>query len=178
MIKIYIADLQAYNNGELKGEWITLPMCSGELEDFLSEFPSDYAIHDYESPFQINEYTDLYALNEMLEMMEVNKFSLDLLQFVDDLFMDMDLHELREELEEIQVHHYYNPTERYTPTTEQLRADWAMDYLKETGQYDESLLCSEVVSSINWQRVADHLEDSFEIYYSECGNKLYFKHRG
>ena len=77
MIKLYIANLGKYNEGELVGKWITLPM---DIEDFTENFlPSiqidniqyeEYAIHDYETDIEglkINEYDNIEDLNDMAE---------------------------------------------------------------------------------------------------------------
>lgn len=78
-IKIYVANLRAYNEGELKGEWFTLPVewdeivknvfDSHELDEFGNPM-GDYAIHDYESPFEINEFDSIGHLNEIAEVFE------------------------------------------------------------------------------------------------------------
>ena len=75
-MRIYVANLGAYNNGELKGEWFDLSVVMEEV--FQSVFDEheldesgqpygDYAIHDYELPFEINEYTSIEALNDIAE---------------------------------------------------------------------------------------------------------------
>jgi antirestriction protein len=94
MIKLYIANLGKYNEGELVGDWITLPYTEEELNDLfvkikLGSFNTDgdyqhglqescsfyeeYAIHDYETDLTgltINEYSDLNSLNELAEKTE------------------------------------------------------------------------------------------------------------
>ena len=56
-MQIYIANLEAYNNGYLKGEWIELPTENKEIEAAIlrrsKNGQSDFAIHDYELPFEI-----------------------------------------------------------------------------------------------------------------------------
>ena len=51
-MQIYIADLQAYNSGYLKGEWIQLPTEDDDIQDAIlrqsQNGQSDFAIHDWE----------------------------------------------------------------------------------------------------------------------------------
>ncbi|SMP87567.1 Antirestriction protein (ArdA) [Epsilonproteobacteria bacterium SCGC AD-308-E02] len=88
-IKIYITDLEAYNNGHLIGEWYTLPMGEDSLaecnEDVLQAgrraMHGDNAINqphheetfitDWECDYMdIGEYDDIYKLNEIAEELE------------------------------------------------------------------------------------------------------------
>ena len=65
-MQIYIADLQAYNSGYLKGEWIKLPTEEDDIQDAIlrqsQNGQSDFAIHDWELPFEINEYTNPFLV--------------------------------------------------------------------------------------------------------------------
>jgi antirestriction protein len=73
MIKIYVANLGKYNEGELVGEWLQLPVEQEELESFLTEKVGinkeyeEYAIHDYECDLDIaiSEYESINNLNEI-----------------------------------------------------------------------------------------------------------------
>ena len=78
--RIYLTDLQAYNEGALVGKWITLP-CENihdELKEILKEGEivagsanhEEYFITDSESPFEINEYSSLDKINELAELFE------------------------------------------------------------------------------------------------------------
>ena len=77
MIKLYVANLGKYNEGELVGRWITLPMDMNDFkENFLPSIQIDniqyeeYAIHDYETDIKelkISEYDNIEELNEMAE---------------------------------------------------------------------------------------------------------------
>lgn len=81
-IRIYVANLGAYNRGELSGEWINLPMDKDELREAIKkalnssetatedDYDEECAIHDYEAPFHINEYDDIYELNEVAQRIE------------------------------------------------------------------------------------------------------------
>lgn len=78
-MKIYVADLKAYNNGELKGDWFDLPADMDEIRETLFEKVDPnvdlkpiqhYAIHDYELPFEIEQYDNINVLNEMAEIIQ------------------------------------------------------------------------------------------------------------
>jgi antirestriction protein len=85
-IRIYIADLAAYNAGKLVGEWVDLPADPTELEEIMDRLSHggdhDIAIHDYEAPFRIDEYTSIEELNEAMEEVEMNDVDLDVLTCV------------------------------------------------------------------------------------------------
>jgi antirestriction protein len=77
MLKIYIANLGKYNEGQLVGEWVTLPATSDDLEAVYTRIGinSEYeetAIHDFETdlPISINEYDNVSELSEMVEQFE------------------------------------------------------------------------------------------------------------
>ena len=69
MLKIFITSLESYNNGELKGEWVSLPNDNIEEicnrikvnkydELFISDFDTDLNIH-------INEFDNIEKLNKL-----------------------------------------------------------------------------------------------------------------
>ena len=80
-MRIYVADLAAYNNGYLVGDWIELPSSDiwAEVQKVLDQGTSirvfenvydgvpseEWAIHDYELPWDISEYEDLDMLNDL-----------------------------------------------------------------------------------------------------------------
>jgi len=76
-IRIYVANLAAYNAGRLVGEWIDLPLSDEELREKIQSIldawndgfsPSEeWAVHDYEAPFSIGEYESPYKINEWAE---------------------------------------------------------------------------------------------------------------
>ena len=85
MLKVYITDLAAYNNGYLIGEWVNLPIEKEDLElsvkDILSrgEKACKYGSHeeffitDYEwkdvTIFSVKEYDNPYLLNDKLTLL-------------------------------------------------------------------------------------------------------------
>ena len=79
--KIYVADLEAYNNGKLKGEWLDLTDYSDgsevleAIEKIVGE--NEYAIHDYEN-FPSNMYSEYMGESEfddIFELIEVSESS-------------------------------------------------------------------------------------------------------
>lgn len=87
-MQIYIADLNAYNSGNLKGEWIELPTKNKKIQEVIlrrsKNGQSDFAIHDYELPFEIGEYTDPIKVNklcETIENLELNKYLIEHLEY-------------------------------------------------------------------------------------------------
>ena len=82
MTKIYITDLEAYNNGYLVGEWIELPSSNIEadiervLEEGVKTCKSshkheEYFITDYECDYMaIEEYSDVFQLQVTAERVE------------------------------------------------------------------------------------------------------------
>src|SRR5699024_1168691 len=72
-IRIALTNLGAYNEGELRHEWLTLPFTYDDLQDAMKSIGIDgieyaeYFISDYEAPFPIGEYDNIDDLNEKAE---------------------------------------------------------------------------------------------------------------
>ncbi len=74
-IRIYVANLAAYNNGNLHVVWIDatqdLDDIQGQINTMLSESPEgfaeEYAIHDYEGfgGYSVSEYEGIQTLHEI-----------------------------------------------------------------------------------------------------------------
>ena len=74
-IRIYVADLAAYNNGKLHGVWINatndLDDIQEQVNQMLTESPEgfaeEYAIHDYEGfdGYALSEYEGLKTAHEL-----------------------------------------------------------------------------------------------------------------
>lgn len=82
LLNVYIANLGAYNRGELIGQWVSLPMEREDLDEVISEIlgnDEEYAIHDYESNLglEVGEYENIHQLNEQLA--KVEEYEVDLL---------------------------------------------------------------------------------------------------
>lgn len=81
--KVYVANLSAYNSGELKGEWFTLPVDMEEVydaifdEDELDEQGNphgDWAIHDYDFPipFKVKEFDSIEDWGIVIRFLKEN----------------------------------------------------------------------------------------------------------
>lgn len=75
-MKIFLTNLGKYNEGELVGEWVELPVSQGELQEVfdhigINEEYEEYFITDYECDFyEVGEYENLDTLNEIAERIE------------------------------------------------------------------------------------------------------------
>lgn len=75
-MKIFLTNLGKYNEGELVGEWVELPVSQGELQEVfdhigINEEYEEYFITDYECNFyEVGEYENLDTLNEIAERIE------------------------------------------------------------------------------------------------------------
>lgn len=91
-IKVFVSNLAKYNDGELNGQWTTLPVDDVNKDVLdkidLGKYPTGYRdewfISDYEAPFKIGEYADLYQLNELAEALEEYKTIEDVYYALDD----------------------------------------------------------------------------------------------
>jgi antirestriction protein len=73
--RIYIANMNKYNENELVGGWINLPTAFNEIKTFLKNQvelnPCDeYFIYDYESAFSFDEFENIYELNVLAVKLE------------------------------------------------------------------------------------------------------------
>ena len=75
MIGVYLTNLRKYNEGQLFGEWLYLPMNEEDLEKKFGEIigeDDEYFISDYDDDygFGFGEYEDIFKLNELLNQVE------------------------------------------------------------------------------------------------------------
>lgn len=76
MMKIYLTNLRKYNEGELIGEWVELPVSNEELQEVfkrigINEEYEEYFITDYECDFyEVGEYENLDTLNNIAAQIE------------------------------------------------------------------------------------------------------------
>ena len=80
-LRVYVADLAAYNNGYLHGFWIDATLELGEIQDQVNEMlkatpldekAEEYAIHDYEGfgAYKVGEYEGLESVHEVACFLE------------------------------------------------------------------------------------------------------------
>lgn len=78
MLNIFITNLGKYNEGELVGEWVKLPVSEEELEAVferigINEEYEEHFITDYETDIEgveVGEYSNISDLNELAEELE------------------------------------------------------------------------------------------------------------
>lgn len=66
-MRVYIANLGKYNEGEMVGAWFTPPIDEEAVAERigLNNQYEEFAIHDYELPFEIDEYTSISEVNRL-----------------------------------------------------------------------------------------------------------------
>ena len=111
-MKIYIADLNKYNEGYLVGKWINLPCENTYLDSIINKLTNngqtDYAIHDYELPFNISEYTDPYKINNLCEHLYnsntgINKYLIEHIEYSNSIdILDIEPYEISNYIEDIE----------------------------------------------------------------------------
>ena len=75
-LRVYVANLSKYNNGELVGAWLNLPATHNEIKTFLktkvglNSQHEEYGAHDYDSDFSLGEYENIYTLNMLAVVLE------------------------------------------------------------------------------------------------------------
>lgn len=77
MMNIYLTNLGKYNEGELVGEWVELPVTNEELQEVFERIGIDGKeyeecfITDYECDlYEVKEYENIDTLNEIAEKLE------------------------------------------------------------------------------------------------------------
>ena len=77
MFKVYIMNLGKYNEGDLLGEWLTLPAEQKEIQEVfnnigINELYEEYIVADNENTFEfkINEYSNIEELNQVAGYLE------------------------------------------------------------------------------------------------------------
>lgn len=85
-IKIYVANLAQYNNGNIVGDWFDLPISFTEISKKcqLNQNEEEWIILDYEAPFKIHEYDSIERLNTIAE--ELSGVSNDHMKYLAELF--------------------------------------------------------------------------------------------
>lgn len=72
-MKIYLTNLGKYNEGELVGEWVELPVSQEELQEVferigINEEYEEYFITDYECDlYEVGEYENIDKLNDIAQ---------------------------------------------------------------------------------------------------------------
>lgn len=92
-IKVFVSNLAKYNDGELNGQWTTLPV-DDVNKDILDKidlggdskhgYHDEWFISDYEAPFKIDEYESLYTLNNLAKALKDYDTIEDVYNAIDD----------------------------------------------------------------------------------------------
>lgn len=132
-MRVYIANLGKYVEGELVGDWFSFPLNEEEIAERIglnSEY-EEYAIHDTENfPMEISEYTSIDELNRIYDMIgELPDYIADSLE--DFLSGYMTLEELVEHKDEV---YFYPDCDDMTDV-----AHYFIDELQMLGEIPASL---------------------------------------
>ena len=174
MLEIYITDLQSYNEGNLVGKWIKLPLTPFELSQAISEVLSEgetvsgsdnheeYFITDSEwshHEFQeIQEYEDIYALNEQLQLLtDKSDYELKCISFLINEGFAIDIETALDKADDVTIHENQN------------MEDIAYDLMQECYQAD--LLPSIIANNIDYEGIARELE--YDGTYFDDGLDVY-----
>ena len=71
-IKVFIANLGKYNEGEIVGAWFSPPITNEELTEKLglNDQYEEYMVQDYEGPIVFSEYSTIGEINAAAEAVE------------------------------------------------------------------------------------------------------------
>lgn len=147
-MRIYIANLGKYNEGELVGAWFSVPVDIEEVKERIeldAEY-EEYAIHDYELPFDVGEFTPIWDINatcEMIRQLEGSPVFDELREIQRTWFNSME--ELLDNVDEITCYSDCDSME-----------DVARYYVEETGQLGE--IPSNLQNYIDYQALGRDME--------------------
>jgi len=155
-IRIYIADLAAYNNGKLHGVWIDATDCMEDIQEQINNmlaespegFAEEYAIHDYEgfAGYSLGEYDCIETVHD------IAYFILDNPEIGGELlsYCCGDLDKAKTDIDE-----------NYSGCYKSL-ADYAQELTEETTQIRDSL-----AYYIDYERMGRDMELSGDVYTIE-----------
>ena len=112
-IKIYVASLEAYNQGRMVGDWLT-PSDYDDYDKFrwaimdATEYADEVAVHDYDGIDMSNEYPDFEKLYEFCKALEDSHIDKEvILAYADNMYSEL-TPELIVEVEENYINTYDN----------------------------------------------------------------------
>jgi len=158
-IRIYVADLAAYNNGFLHGVWIDATLDMDDIQEQVSQMlkatpldeeAEEYAIHDYEGfgAYKVSEYEGLESVHEVACFLEeFGEVAGDVLSHFGD-----NLEDARKALEENYVGCYSS------------LADYAEEITTQTSEIPKHL-----EYYIDYERMGRDTEMSGDIFTVETG---------
>ncbi len=158
-IRVYVADLAAYNNGFLHGVWIDATLELDDIQEQVSEMlkatpldevAEEYAIHDYEGfgAYSVSEYEGLESVHEVACFLEEHgEVAGDVLSHFGD-----NLEDARKALEE-------NYSGCYCSL-----ADYAEELTEGTAEIPQHL-----ANYIDYERMGRYMEMGGDIFTVETG---------
>jgi len=172
-MRIYITDLEAYNNGHLVGQWYQLPMnedlLAESIENVLQEgrdicedthFHEEYFITDFECDYMnIEEYANLSKLNEIAEAMdEIDENGVKAINFL------LENHFVKDIFEAIES--YEDDVRIYEDSSME---DLAYNLIEEC--YDFENIPDIITNNIDYEKIGRDLE--IEGNYYKVDNHIY-----
>lgn len=171
-IKVFVSNLAKYNEGELNGQWTSLPV-EDVNRDILDKidlggdgkhgYRDEWFISDYEAPFTIDEYADLYQLNELAKALEEYNTIEDVFDEIDDkasLYLPDFVTDSLEELIEVSG---ADPVEAARATYFGKIQNWGDDYffINEVGNFES-------MSDYQYQKMLkDNADEIFKQFKKE-----------
>ena len=113
LLNIFITNLGKYNEGELIGEWVELPVTDEELEAVyerigINEQYEEVFITDYETDLEglkIGEYDNIEELNELIkELDELDEYDLEKVEAILEAYSS----DIKSAIENIDNYTYYS----------------------------------------------------------------------
>lgn len=174
MLSVFLTDLQAYNEGNLVGKWIKLPLTPFELSQALSEvltegetisgsddheetFITDYE-WEKEEFFEVNEYDNLYDLNLKLDLLStLDKDKQKAVAFLLNEQIAQDIEDAIQRSNDVVIHEAQN------------MEDVAYELLEEC--YELYKLPTIIANNIDYEKVAQALESDGT--YWEVGSDVF-----
>jgi hypothetical protein len=174
MLKIYLTDLQAYNEGNLVGKWINLPMseetihlainevlCEGESisgsEEHEEIFITDYEWNDLEF-CEVDEYENIFELNSnMCLLSNLDDDKLKSVAFLLNEGITIDIEDAIQRSEDVIIHQDSNMEDVAYSLLEDCYGVYKLDPI--------------IANNIDYERVAQDLE--YGGNYWEIGNDVF-----
>ena len=174
MLEIYLTDPQSYNEGDLVGKWIKLPLTPFELHQAISEvltegesisgsdnheeyFITDWAWSSHEF-YDIGEYHNIYNLNEELQDLQYKPdHELKAIAFLLQNQLATDVADAISKADDVHIYENQN------------MEDVAYDLMQEC--YIADALPSIIANNINYEGIAKELE--YDGTYYEVGSDVY-----
>ena len=75
-MRVYLANLGKYNEGELVGDWFSFPIDEEDVAERigLNSTYEEYAVHDTDNfPCEVEEYISIQELNDLYYMIQDRK---------------------------------------------------------------------------------------------------------